>query len=116
MKRFLLAAVLLGGTAIAQDTRPSGIDASALDRSVKPGDDFERHANGAWFDRTEIPADRSSIGAFLTVQQLSEQRPAAVVGDAAKAPPGSETRKQPDFARAYLDLSPLHISEPTRQH
>ena len=33
-----------------------------MDRSVKPGDDFSRYANGDWIKRTEIPNDRSSMG------------------------------------------------------
>ena len=30
--------------------------------SAKPGDDFFRYVNGAWMDRTEIPADRVTLG------------------------------------------------------
>jgi len=37
-----------------------GIDLTARDTNVKPGDDFHRHANGAWLRTTEIPADRTS--------------------------------------------------------
>ena len=108
MKRLLLATLLLSGTAPAQEAaRPSGIDPGAMDRAVKPGDDFERFANGAWYDRTEIPADRSSLGAFLTVQQLAEKRLAAVVADAAKAPAGSEARKIADYHRAWLDTAAI---------
>ncbi|WP_260583414.1 hypothetical protein [Sphingopyxis sp. PET50] len=37
-----------------------GVDLDACDTSVKPGDDFDRFANGGWFARTEIPADQAS--------------------------------------------------------
>jgi putative endopeptidase len=40
-----------------------GVDLSGMDRSVAPGDDFFRFANGAWFARTVIPPDESSVGA-----------------------------------------------------
>ena len=40
----------------------AGPDLAALDRSVKPGDDFWAYANGAWLRATEIPADRSDAG------------------------------------------------------
>jgi len=40
---------------------PWGFDLSGMDRSVKPGDDFFEYANGNWFKRTTIPADRTSI-------------------------------------------------------
>ncbi len=36
------------------------IDLAAMDRSVKPGDDFFLYANGAWYAKAEIPADRGS--------------------------------------------------------
>jgi endothelin-converting enzyme/putative endopeptidase len=41
----------------------SGIDLAAMDRSVRPGADFWAYANGTWLRNTEIPADRSSVGA-----------------------------------------------------
>ena len=41
-----------------------GIAVANMDRSVKPGDDFYRYANGDWIKRTEIPPDRSFIDAY----------------------------------------------------
>jgi putative endopeptidase len=35
-----------------------GIIVANMDRSVKPGDDFYRYANGGWIKRTEIPPDK----------------------------------------------------------
>ena len=52
----------------------SGINLAAMDKSVKPGDDFFAYANGSWIKKTEIPADRSSIGAFFITQQELEKR------------------------------------------
>jgi putative endopeptidase len=43
-----------------------GFDASGMDPSVKPGDDFFRYANGKWADRTQIPSDRTRYGYFDT--------------------------------------------------
>ncbi len=53
---------------------PWGFDLTGMDLSVKPGDDFFDYANGAWFRRTEIPADRTSTGSFQDLRILSEQR------------------------------------------
>jgi putative endopeptidase len=65
----LLAATIalpLRGSAIVQTSdAPAAshdIDVAAMDRSIRPGDDFFGFANGAWFRRAEIPPDRSSAG------------------------------------------------------
>jgi putative endopeptidase len=59
-----------------------GFDMSGMDRSVKPGDDFFRYANGKWADRTEIPADRTRYGNFDKLRVLSEDRQHAILEDA----------------------------------
>ena len=47
-----------------------GIDLSAMDRSVKPGDSFWHYVNGNWAKNTEIAADRTSAGvAVLLVDE-----------------------------------------------
>jgi len=51
-----------------------GFDLTGMDKRVKPGDDWYRFVNGAWNDRTQIPADRSSFGAFAVLRDLSETR------------------------------------------
>src|ERR1700683_1761020 len=51
-------------TAYSQDAsapETQGIVVANMDRSVKPGDDFYRYANGGWLKRTEIPPYRRYI-------------------------------------------------------
>ncbi|WP_293393206.1 M13-type metalloendopeptidase [Phenylobacterium sp. RIFCSPHIGHO2_01_FULL_69_31] len=60
-----------------------GFDLSGMDRSVKPGDDFFKFANGKWAERTEIPADRVRYGNFNKLRELSENRMHAILEDAA---------------------------------
>src|SRR6185437_10782388 len=60
-----------------------GFDASGMDTSVKPGDDFYRYANGKWDDRTSIPADRVRYGNFDKLSELSENRVHAILNEAA---------------------------------
>lgn len=80
------------------------LDLAGMDKATKPGDDFFRHANGTWFDKTEIPADRSSWGAGAITSELTSKRVAELIKDAAaSAPAGSEARKVGDFYAAYLD-------------
>jgi putative endopeptidase len=78
----LCATVLLVGTALisaalAQD-KPQygnwGFDATGVDSHAKPGDDFFRYANGAWLDRTTIPADKSAWSLRLAMTDTIEAR------------------------------------------
>lgn len=105
IRHALFAAMLLAGTAAVAQDKPAGVDPTALDRSVKPGDDFEQYANGAWRARTEIPADRSSVGIFLTVSKIADERTAAIVADAAKGAAGSDQRRIADYYTAYMDAA-----------
>ena len=69
--RTALALVLAAGALLAPQAPPrSGIDLSALDRSVRPQDDLYRFANGKWLDTAVIPADRVTWGALA---ELAEQ-------------------------------------------
>ena len=64
-----------------------GVDLTARDLNTNPGDDFERHASGAWIDATEIPADRPSVGSFYN---LREDVTAQVNGLITQAPAGTQ--------------------------
>src|SRR5215471_3642836 len=62
-----------------------GIVVANMDPSVKAGDDFYLYANGSWIKRTEIPADRSRVGVFSALADLSNERVAGLIQDAAKS-------------------------------
>ncbi|WP_428681299.1 M13 family metallopeptidase [Sphingopyxis sp.] len=51
-----------------------GVDLGARDTSVKPGDDFDKYANGGWFARTEIPSDQASAGVDYDVYNLTQRQ------------------------------------------
>ena len=79
---------------------PQGVDLSAIDKSVTPGDDFYRYANGSWLKRTEIPADQARWGAFNILNLEAQTRTRGLLENAAKAgAPGTEARKVGDFYR-----------------
>jgi putative endopeptidase len=82
-----------------------GVTLAYRDMSVKPGDDFDDYANGAWRKATEIPADRSSTGVGLEVFQRAEQRNAELVRDAGAGnpAPGTPQRMIADYYAAYMD-------------
>jgi endothelin-converting enzyme/putative endopeptidase len=50
-----------------------GYDRSAMDSSVRPGDDFWAFVNGDWDKKTQIAADRASAGPFVTLSDGAER-------------------------------------------
>jgi putative endopeptidase len=102
----------------AQETH--GIAAANMDTSVKPGDDFYLYANGNWIKRTEIPADRGSIGVFSALADLSNKRTAALIEEAAKssAAAGSGRREIADLYNSYMDEAGIEAKglAPLRPH
>src|SRR5215831_6717011 len=81
-----------------------GIDLDGMDRSVKPGDDFYKYANGTWLARTEIPADRATWGTGAMVAERTDKRVADLIQDAAAhATIGPDARKVGDFYASYMD-------------
>jgi putative endopeptidase len=82
-----------------------GLDLAGMDKSVAPGDDFFRFANGDWLKATPIPPDRSSYGVFAMLDEEANRRTADLIRDAdkANAAPGSEVRMIGDYYAAYMD-------------
>ena len=56
-----------------------GLDLSAMDTSVKPGDNFFDYVNGTADAKMAIPADRTSYGVNEILEDLSENRSKAIV-------------------------------------
>lgn len=48
-----------------------GVDLTGMDKTVNPGDDFDRYVNGGWEDRTQIPPDQASAGVGNDVYNLT---------------------------------------------
>jgi putative endopeptidase len=81
-----------------------GLDVAGIDRSVVPGDDFFRYANGTWLKTTEIPADRSSWGSDGELTELTDKRTADLIRNAgASAAAGTEARKIGDYYASFMD-------------
>ena len=83
-----------------------GFDLAGMDRSVKPGDDFFRFANGAWFDGAAIPSDRTSTGSFVNLDIQSETRVRGILADleARKARLNADEKKVRDLYQSYVDV------------
>ncbi|MDZ4869970.1 MAG: M13 family metallopeptidase [Alphaproteobacteria bacterium] len=86
-----------------------GVDLAAMDKSIKPGDDFFRHTGGTWMKTTQIPPDRSRWGSFNMLAAKSEEDVRAAVEDAAKTKPraGTVERKAVDYYQSYIDTKAI---------
>src|SRR5262245_27849729 len=105
MRRIALAALLLSTAAIAASApRPArapapaartghalGVDLTGIDRNTAPGDDFDLYANGAWRTATQIPPDRTGLGAFQVVGEVVDRRNAEIIEGAGRANPRAGT-------------------------
>ncbi|HVS77987.1 MAG TPA: M13 family metallopeptidase [Steroidobacteraceae bacterium] len=76
-----------------------------MDPSLQPGDHFYRYADGAWIERTNIPADKAVVSVFTTLLDQSRRNVAALVKEAAQsnAPAGSNERKIADLYASYMN-------------
>jgi putative endopeptidase len=80
-----------------------GLDLAAMDRSVRPGDDFFRYVNGTWLKTTQIPSDMSRFAEFGRLADVNAGRTRTILETAAKAPNGAEDRKIGDFYASLTD-------------
>jgi putative endopeptidase len=82
-----------------------GVDLTGRDPNVRAGEDFFRYANGAWIDRTEIPADRTRWGTFDILRDKSDRDQRVIIEEAALAggAPGSNQSKIAAIYNAYLN-------------
>jgi len=82
----------------------AGISVADMDRSIQPGDDFYRYANGEWLRKAVIPPDRAGISVFAQLDDLSKHRVVALIEDLVKSSPSNEgERKIADLYRSYMD-------------
>jgi putative endopeptidase len=110
MRKALLIflAVTTAGHALAQAPAkprygPWGVDYADMDRSVKPGDDFYRFAEGTWLRDHPIPADKTGAGYNYELPDEAEVQVRAIVEEAAKRPEDAIARQIGDFYAAWMD-------------
>ena len=118
--RFLtFITLLLAVAALAVPALKSGIELSAMDRSVKPGDSFFDYANGAWLKATEIPPDKGAAGGIYVLIDRTRERVRKLIQEASASSgdASAEQRKVGDFYASFMDeaaieqkgLSPLKL-------
>ena len=85
----------------------AGLDLTARDTNVDPGDDFFRYANGTWLANTPIPADRTSYSLWTTLSEDIENQLRAIVTEltASRGQAGASpvARQVADYYAAWMD-------------
>ncbi|HEY3778457.1 MAG TPA: M13 family metallopeptidase [Rhizomicrobium sp.] len=103
----LFCAAVLASSALAAD-KPQygtwGFDATGVDSHTRPGDDFFGYANGAWLDRTTIPADKPAWSLRLAMNDTIEARLHDLMEKAAAKNETSDLEgKVGGFYKAFMD-------------
>lgn len=93
------------GRSSAADTLVSGFDASELDTSISPGDDFFAYANGKALAAIEIPADKSRYGAMDVLRDNSDAQVREIIEESAEGEflQGSDQQRVGDLYSSFLD-------------
>jgi putative endopeptidase len=97
-----LALTAGAGMALGADINPLsaprfgtwGVDLSARDTTVSPGEDFYKFAEGTYTDKLVIPADRTRWGSFDSLSDLANARSRALIEKAAANPGASKVSSQ----------------------
>ncbi len=108
MKRTIIGGLIFGLActhAFAVDLQ-SGIDKAGIDQQVRAQDDFFRYSQGKWLSGVEIPADRSSWGAFNVAQENVEGQVRSIIEKAEQdkaRKAGSDAQKIGDYYASFMD-------------
>jgi putative endopeptidase len=105
-----VAALATGRTALAAPAATAGkpklgafgLDLTAMDHAVAPGDDFHRYASGAWMKTAVIPPDRASWGIYSPMGEVIEARTRDIMQTAA-ASGSPDGRRIADYYAAIAD-------------
>ncbi|RTR39970.1 M13 family peptidase [Shewanella canadensis] len=86
-----------------------GVDLSARNEAVKPGDDFFMYASGTWYDNYVMPADKTRFGAFTGLAERSEKQVKEIIDDiAGRNDLNDEEQLIADFYKSYMDTDTIN--------
>lgn len=102
------AAAILGlpGVARTEPVIPPA-DPEAVDASVRPGDDFDRYANGVWLATTPMPDGRSVLDTTAMLRIEAGRRVHDLVAGAAAAPDSQRARRVGDYHASWMDTAAI---------
>ncbi|GIU04828.1 peptidase M13 [Shewanella sp. c952] len=96
-------------TATKAELGSFGVDLSARNEAVKPGDDFFMYASGTWYDHYIMPADKTRYGAFTGLAERSEEQVKEIIDDiASRSDLNAEEQLIADFYKSYMDTDTIN--------
>jgi endothelin-converting enzyme/putative endopeptidase len=105
----LVAALLItaASPAVAQTGHAKygtwGVATADMDKSVKPGDDFYRYAEGTWLRTAQIAPDKARAGYNYELPDETEIEVRRLIEDAGANPTDPILRQISDFYAAWMD-------------
>jgi putative endopeptidase len=95
-------AVSLGTAAVPFD---QNANTQNVDRSIEPGNDFYRYANGGWLKTATIPAGQPSYGTSAMLVEKTSQRVRDLIQNASTSHAGksSVAQKVGDYYASFMD-------------
>ncbi|MEN9646450.1 MAG: hypothetical protein RL238_3119 [Actinomycetota bacterium] len=84
-----------------------------LDRTIDPGVDFYRYANGGWIDANPIPPGYGSWGSFEELGERNDATIRAMLQEAAADPQNDLDRLLGDFYASGMDLDAIEAAGTT---
>jgi endothelin-converting enzyme/putative endopeptidase len=102
---FSVLTALAGGAHAASGPKygPWGVDYATMDRSVKPGDDFFRYAEGSWLKTAAIQPDKVAAGYNYDLPDQAEIDVREIVEDAQRHPDTPQARQIGAVYAAWMD-------------
>ncbi|ADG76989.1 Neprilysin OS=Tsukamurella paurometabola (strain ATCC 8368 / DSM / CCUG 35730 / CIP 100753 /JCM 10117 / KCTC 9821 / NBRC 16120 / NCIMB 702349 / NCTC 13040)OX=521096 GN=Tpau_0346 PE=4 SV=1 [Tsukamurella paurometabola] len=92
-------------------TSEPALDLSFVDPDIRVQDDLFGHVNGKWLDGHEIPADRSSDGAFYALRDAAELHVKEIVEEAAAdAAATGDAAKIGDLYSSFMDTAAIEAA------
>ncbi len=86
-----------------------GIDLTARNEAVKPGDDFFMYASGTWYDNFVMPADKTRFGAFTGLAERSEKQVKEIIDDiSSRTALSADEKLVADFYQSYMDTATIN--------
>jgi putative endopeptidase len=105
---FLFACISLWAPASGKpEIGDIGIDPSAANANLEPGEDFYDHVNGHWLASTQIPPDVSRWNDDRKLREIAAARVRDIVQTASVSPTTDNERKFGTFYATYMDESAI---------